>query len=109
MVLCICAIIRKVLAWRLSNAMDASFCVEYLDGAIKDYGVPEIFKPTKAHNLPVTTSPAYCNTIASPSAWADICSCNICIPRIHVVYGHGHDLANIFVIKPLPKTGYNYD
>jgi putative transposase len=34
---------RKVLAWRLSNTMDASFCVDCLAGAIKDYGVPEIF------------------------------------------------------------------
>lgn len=34
---------RKVLAWRLYNTMDASFCVDCLAGAIKDYGVPEIF------------------------------------------------------------------
>lgn len=33
---------RKVLSWRLSNTMDASFCVECLEAAIKDYGVPEI-------------------------------------------------------------------
>ena len=34
---------RKVLAWRLSNTMDASFCVEALEEAIDRYGVPEIF------------------------------------------------------------------
>lgn len=34
---------RKVLAWRLSNTMDASFCVDCLEFAIKDYGAPEIF------------------------------------------------------------------
>lgn len=33
---------RKVLAWRLSNTMDAGFCVECLEAAIKDYGIPEI-------------------------------------------------------------------
>jgi len=34
---------RKVLAWRLSNTLDASFCVDCLEAAIKAYGAPEIF------------------------------------------------------------------
>jgi putative transposase len=34
---------RKVLAWRLSNTLDASFCVEALQEALARYGVPEIF------------------------------------------------------------------
>lgn len=34
---------RKVLAWRLSNTLDASFCVEALQEAITKYGSPEIF------------------------------------------------------------------
>lgn len=34
---------RKVLAWRLSNAMDSSFCVFYLKEAFGKYGTPEIF------------------------------------------------------------------
>jgi len=33
---------RKVLSWRLSNTMDASFCKEALDEAITKYGPPEI-------------------------------------------------------------------
>ena len=33
---------RKVLAWRLSNTLDASFCVEALNEAIAKYGKPEI-------------------------------------------------------------------
>ena len=33
---------RKVLAWRLSNTLDASFCVEALNEAIAEYGKPEI-------------------------------------------------------------------
>ncbi len=33
---------RKVLSWRSSNTMDASFCKEALDGAIAKYGPPEI-------------------------------------------------------------------
>jgi len=34
---------RKVLSWRLSNTMDAGFCVDCLEEAIKTYGTPEIF------------------------------------------------------------------
>ena len=33
---------RKILAWRLSNTLDASFCVEALNEAIAKYGKPEI-------------------------------------------------------------------
>ncbi len=34
---------RHVLAWRLSNTMDAGFCVEALNEALARYGRPEIF------------------------------------------------------------------
>jgi putative transposase len=34
---------RHVLAWRLSNTMDASFCVEALNEALSKYGEPDIF------------------------------------------------------------------
>ena len=34
---------RKVLSWRLSNSMDADFCVEALKEAFAKYGKPEIF------------------------------------------------------------------
>jgi len=34
---------RSVLSWRLSNSLDASFCVEALEEAIARYGCPEIF------------------------------------------------------------------
>lgn len=34
---------RHVLAWRLSNTMDARFCVEALDDALARYGKPDIF------------------------------------------------------------------
>jgi putative transposase len=33
---------RRVLSWRLSNALGASFCVEALEEAIVRYGKPEI-------------------------------------------------------------------
>jgi len=34
---------RRVIAWRLSNTLDASFCTEALEEAISKYGRPEIF------------------------------------------------------------------
>jgi putative transposase len=34
---------RRVLSWRISNTLDTSFCIEALEQAIEDYGVPEIF------------------------------------------------------------------
>jgi len=34
---------RYVLAWRLSNTLDSSFCVDALEEAIAHYGCPEIF------------------------------------------------------------------
>ena len=33
---------RRVLSWRLSNMLDASFCVEALEEAVATYGKPEI-------------------------------------------------------------------
>ena len=34
---------RRVLAWRISNSMDASFCVDCLEEALVDHGKPAIF------------------------------------------------------------------
>ena len=34
---------RKALAWRLSNSLESSFCVDCLDEAIQKYGIPEYF------------------------------------------------------------------
>ena len=34
---------RKVLSWRISNSMDASFCVDCLEEALRNYTQPEIF------------------------------------------------------------------
>jgi transposase InsO family protein len=57
---------RKVLAWRLSNTMDAEFCIQALEGAVARFGVPEIFNTDKS--LPLrrqgaASSPAH----ASPT------------------------------------------
>lgn len=34
---------RKVLSWRISNSMDAAFCVDCLEDALRSHGTPEIF------------------------------------------------------------------
>lgn len=36
---------RAVLAWRLSNSMDTSFCMEALDEALARFGKPDILPP----------------------------------------------------------------
>ncbi|WP_412842104.1 DDE-type integrase/transposase/recombinase [Brucella pseudintermedia] len=33
---------RKVLAWRISNTLEADFCVEALNEAVHKFGTPEI-------------------------------------------------------------------
>ncbi|BAV63109.1 transposase [Sphingobium cloacae] len=60
---------RKVLAWQLSNTMDAGFCVTALEEALARFGRPEIFNTDKAANLPASPSPACCVTPKSASAW----------------------------------------
>jgi putative transposase len=34
---------RKVLSWRISNSMEAAFCVDCLEDALRLYGKPEVF------------------------------------------------------------------
>jgi putative transposase len=61
---------RKVLSWRLSNTMDAIFCVEALEEALALYGRPEIFNSDhRVPSLPARPSPACWRPPASGSAW----------------------------------------
>ena len=57
---------RKVLAWRLSNTLDASFCVEALQEALQEalarYGVPEIFNTDQGSQF---TSDAFIGILES--------------------------------------------
>lgn len=41
---------RKVLAWRISNTLEAGFCVEALNEAIHKFGPPEIMN-TDSHTI----------------------------------------------------------
>ena len=51
---------RKILSWRISNTMDASFCVECLEEAILLYGIPSIFNTDQGSQF---TSDAFIDTL----------------------------------------------
>ena len=51
---------RKVLSWRLSNTMDADFCVAALDEALARYGKPDIFNTDQGSQF---TSDAFTGTL----------------------------------------------
>ncbi len=51
---------RKVLAWRLSNTMDADFCVAALEEALARFGKPEIFNTDQGSQF---TSSAFTNVL----------------------------------------------
>ena len=51
---------RHVLAWRLSNTMDARFCIEALNEALAEYGQPEIFNTDQGSQF---TSAAFTGTL----------------------------------------------
>ena len=51
---------RKVLAWRLSNTMDAGFCVAALEEALAWFGKPEIFNTDQGSQF---TSQAFTRTL----------------------------------------------
>ncbi len=55
---------RRVLAWRLSNTLDASFCTEALEEAISKYGTPEIFNTDQGSQF---TSEAFIGILTSNS------------------------------------------
>jgi putative transposase len=53
---------RKVLSWRVSNTMDAEFCVSALEEAITLWGVPEIFNTDQGSQF---TSDAFVSVLES--------------------------------------------
>jgi putative transposase len=53
---------RAVLAWRLSNTMDVSFCVSALEEALTRFGTPDIFNTDQGSQF---TSAAFTGTLAT--------------------------------------------
>ena len=50
---------RKVLAWRISNTLEAHFCVEALSEAIHKFGPPEIMN-TDSHTIDASSRAVGC-------------------------------------------------
>jgi putative transposase len=46
---------RRVLAWRLSNTMDTSFCIDALKDAMRRFGKPEIFNTDQGAQFTAAT------------------------------------------------------
>ena len=46
---------RKVLSWRISNSMEATFCVDCLEQALRIYGKPEIFNSDQGSQFTSTS------------------------------------------------------
>ena len=72
---------RKVLSWRLSNTLDASFCVEALNEAIAKYGNPEIMNTDQGSQF---TGAAWITTLGDAGIKISM-------------DGHGRYLDNIFI------------
>jgi len=53
---------RAVLAWRISNTMDTSFCLAALDDALAQFGKPEIFNTDQGSQF---TSAAFTGALAA--------------------------------------------
>ena len=54
---------RKVLSWRLSNTLDADFCVQALEATIQDYGCPQIMNTDQDVQLKGATSDIHNRTV----------------------------------------------
>lgn len=57
---------RKVLAWRLSNTMDAAFCIEALKEALARAGRPEIFNTDQGSQF---TSADFTGVLRDAEVW----------------------------------------
>jgi putative transposase len=53
---------RKVLSWRISNTMDAAFCVDCLEDALRTHGAPELFNSDQGSQF---TSDAFTDVLIS--------------------------------------------
>ena len=58
---------RAVLAWRLSNTMDVSFCLAALEEALASFGRPEIFNTDQGSQF---TSAAFTGALADRAPMA---------------------------------------
>jgi putative transposase len=68
---------RRILAWRLSNTLEASFCIEAIEEALAKYGCPQIFNTdqgsqfTSADFTSVLSRNAIAISMDGRGAWRD--------------------------------------
>ena len=72
---------RRVLSWRISNSMDASFCVDCLEDALREHGKPAVFNTDQGSQF---TSKAFTGVLKRESIAISM-------------DGRGRALDNIFV------------
>ncbi|MCP3953930.1 MAG: IS3 family transposase, partial [Desulfobacterales bacterium] len=109
---------RKILSWRVSNTMDANFCVEALQEALSRYGRPEIFNTDQGSQF---TSKDFTGTLKEHDVKISMdgrgrCQDNIFIERlwwtIKYQYLYLHSFENGLSLRQgLSKwtSKYNYD
>ena len=68
---------RRILAWRLSNTLEASFCIDAVEEALANYGCPQIFNTdqgsqfTSADFTSVLSRNAIAISMDGKGAWRD--------------------------------------
>jgi putative transposase len=72
---------RKVLSWRVSNTMDAQFCVAALEEAIAHYGIPSIFNTDQGSQF---TSDAFISVLEEHGIQISMDSVNRALDNIFV-------------------------
>jgi putative transposase len=72
---------RKILSWRVSNTMDAQFCVSALEDAIAQYGVPGIFNTDQGSQF---TSDAFTSVLEEDGVQISMDGVNRALDNIFV-------------------------
>jgi putative transposase len=68
---------RRILAWQLSNTMEATFCIDAVEQAIARYGCPQIFNTdqgsqfTSAEFIKVLIDNGISISMDGKGAWRD--------------------------------------
>ena len=105
---------RKVLSWRVSNTLDADFCVSALQEAIARYGCPEIFNTDQGSQF---TSEAFTNVLKSNGIKISMdgrgrCMDNIFIERlwwtVKYHYLHLHSFENGLDLRKGLRSWFEY-
>jgi putative transposase len=101
---------RKVLSWRISNTLEADFCVEALSEAIRRYGVPEIFNTDQGAQFTSEdfTKKLKENDIAISMDGRGRCLDNIFIERLWWTLKHHYVYLHSFASGIELREGFRY-